>query len=161
MLFSDTIHTLAAAKLVLFWFRYAFEYPYNLFIIDAYLLKEKPEYKDWSLISLVQLTNQTFPEYDSNFPPGYPVVDVKPLLKNLSGNKNTYKFLNDLFMNESVKMIDYSKRLAVSENLTQKYNLQLFDSHQVGDYGRISDAENYLKSNNRFGIYKELYEALW
>ena len=156
---SDTIHTLATAKLVLFWFRYAFEYPYNLFIIDAYLLKEKLEYKDWSLISLVQLTNQAFPGYNANFPPEYPVADIKPLLENLSGNTNIYRLLNEWFQYASVKRNDYSKRIRVSENLTQKYNLRLFDCNRDGDY--ISNAGNYLKNNNRFGIYKELYDELW
>lgn len=161
---SNTTPTLASVKFILFWFRYAFEYPYNLFIVDTYLLKEKLEYKDWDLISLAQLTNQLFPEFNVNFPPEYPIVNVGKLENLLKSNEYNYKYktLECIFHTASKKNYSYGYLDQVSGNIKKRYDIPALFVNKGSSIGSpTSNAVEYIMNENRFKAYNELTAKLW
>lgn len=162
---SNTTPTLASVKFILFWFRYAFEYPYNLFIVDAYILKEKKlEYKDWDLISLVQLTNQLFPEFNVNFPPEYLIINVEKLEERLKSNEDKYRYetLIRIFHATSKKNYSYGYLDQVSGNIKKEYDIpELFVNKGSSIGSPTSNAVGYIMNENRFKAYNKLTAKLW
>ena len=51
-------------KYILAWTRYVYEYPYNVFLLDAYKLKEEKQFRFTSISNLFNLCLACFPDYE-------------------------------------------------------------------------------------------------
>ena len=146
---SHDLTSLSEAKMILFWMRYAFEYPYNLTIVDAYLMKEMEEYKNENIIRLAMLANSIMPFYSINLPTEYGNISINALHDYLRGNR----YVEDAFKAASGKFVDTE---GVNMEAIQFREMGLITNHFNGAPNYESNGVGFLENERRFEFYAKM-----
>lgn len=146
-------------KYMLSWVRYLYEYPFNVFLADAYKLKKIPEFKFESIINLFNLVGATsgICQHGTDihaigettwFKALMTTKEIKDKLKELKGG---YKRINDIFP------VLYTNRNGEAHNVIKGVEIIEEKNHNLHSSDYWASEKEF---NKRLELYKKNYKIL-
>lgn len=154
-------------KFVLFWLRYAFEFPSAIAMIDAYILKEKyyPEEELYNLLSVTtriwNLIHNSKLNCGVYIPQGQSLgtnnyfIEVEEVKKKLGENVLLYPHLVDIFTQKTYHSLLYKFENALVSGKRTEYEDSCYPIGPINTY-----VQKWFEYSGRFDLYQELYEIL-
>ena len=148
-------------KYMLSWVRYLYEYPFNVFLVDAYKLKAIPGFKFESIINLFNLVSATSGIYEHGtgihaigetgwFKELLTTKEIQEKLKGLCGGHTQVNSIFDVLNNNKKGWRPGENKIDGVKSLKEEDN-----NLHSSDYW--SSEEEF---NNRLELYKENYKIL-
>lgn len=152
-------------KFVLFWLRYAFEFPSAIAMIDAYILKEKyyPEEelynlltvttRIWNLIHHSKLSSGIYIPNGQSLGTNNYFVEVEEVKKRLGDV--LYSRLVDIFTQDTYHSLTHKFEYKVMNKIEIEYVKSCYPKGPINSY-----VQKWFEYSGRFDLYQELYEIL-
>ena len=152
-------------KFFLFWLRCAMKFPYNLFVADAYTLKEKyyPDEELFNLFRVVEfstkLGNDHANSYNENFSCFGPLQTMEEIKESIQKFSSiNHKCDRGIYPDPSY---EYSDELHRVKNLEKELDFRksiLNDMVSCRDSASNDDPLIFLNNTSRFDLYQKVYE---
>ena len=152
-------------KFVLFWLRYAFEFPSAIAMIDAYILKEK-YYPEEELYNLLSVTTRVWNLIHNSklscgiyIPQGQSLgtnnyfIEVEEVKKKLG--ESVYSRLVDIFTQDTYHPLLYKFEQRLLKGKETEYEMSCCPRGPINSY-----IQQWFDYSGRFDLYQELYEIL-
>lgn len=153
------------AKFFLFWLRCAIKFPYNLFVADAYTLKEKyyPKEELFNLFRIVEFStkcgNDHVISYRENFSCFGPLQTMEEIKESIQKFSNiNHKCDGGIYPDPGY---EYSYELQRVKNLEKELNFRksiLNDMVSCRDSISNENPLIFLNNTSRFNLYQKVYE---